>query len=218
VNQIPLSFESTVSFAESDFTVTDSNRETVDFVLNPDQWGTYGCILCGAKGSGKTHLATIWKQRFNARDLAPDTLEESLSLQVWAPYVVLDEAVRALTNEQALFHLLNRVKEESGKCLLVFEESIKEQARLPDLRSRLLALPSKVLPQAEDELLHAVLLKQLADRQIRVDPTVVTYLVSHCERSLANVRKVVAALDQSSLIHKRPITIAMAKQVLINAN
>jgi chromosomal replication initiation ATPase DnaA len=66
----------------------------------------------------------------------------------------------------------------------------------------------------DDDLLGAVLVKQLADRQIRVDQDVVAFLTRRMERSFAAARAVVRALDRASLRARRPITMPLARAVL----
>ncbi len=91
---------------------------------------------------------------------------------------------------------------------------IRWQVELPDLRSRLLAIPAVAVGAPDDALIEAVMVKQFADRQVRVAPDVVAFLVPRLERSLAAVRRVVAALDEAALAERRAITIPLAKQVL----
>jgi chromosomal replication initiation ATPase DnaA len=85
---------------------------------------------------------------------------------------------------------------------------------LPDLRSRLLALPTVAVGAPDDALLAAVLLKLLADRQAVVGGDVLSYLTARMERSFAAAGRLAEALDQAALAEKRPITPALARQVL----
>ena len=66
----------------------------------------------------------------------------------------------------------------------------------------------------DDGLVGAVMLKQFADRQLNVDPEVLTFLLARMERSFEAVGKLVAAIDEAALIEKRTITIPFAKKVL----
>ena len=127
------------------------------------------------------------------------------------------EDVGALSDlgERTLFHLLNLVKEEKAFLLLTSRVAPARLAiRLPDLASRLKALPHAELGTPDDALLAGVLVKLFDDRQLRVNEALVTYLASHIERSIAIARDVVAALDRASLSGKRAITVPLAAQVL----
>jgi len=85
---------------------------------------------------------------------------------------------------------------------------------LADLRSRLLAAPTVAIAAPDDDLLSAVLVKQFADRQLRVPPAVVHYLTARMERSFAACRRVVDLLDHHALASGRAITTALAREVL----
>jgi chromosomal replication initiation ATPase DnaA len=87
--------------------------------------------------------------------------------------------------------------------------------RLPDLRSRLLAAwPVRIEPP-DDALLRALLVKQFADRQLRVEPAVIEYLIPRLERSFASMREAVDLLDRAALRNQRPITLPLARKVLL---
>ncbi len=83
-----------------------------------------------------------------------------------------------------------------------------------DLGSRLKALPAVTLAAPDDALLRAVLVKLFADRQLAVDEQLVGYLVTRIERSFAAARTVVAQLDREAMQRQRPLTRALAAEVL----
>ena len=85
---------------------------------------------------------------------------------------------------------------------------------MPDLASRLAAAMSVAVGAPDDELIAGVLIKHFLDRQISVDPAVVTFLLGRMERSFAAVRRIVAALDEAGLAEKRGITVPLARAVL----
>ena len=85
---------------------------------------------------------------------------------------------------------------------------------LPDLASRLRAIPTVALSAPDDALLRAVLVKLFADRQLAVDESLVSYLATRIERSFAAARAAVEALDREALRLKRPVTRALAAEFL----
>lgn len=85
---------------------------------------------------------------------------------------------------------------------------------LRDLASRLRALPAVTLAAPDDALLRAVLVKLCADRQMSVDEGVVGYLAARIERSFAAARRAVDQLDAEALRLARPVTRALAADVL----
>ncbi len=85
---------------------------------------------------------------------------------------------------------------------------------LPDLKSRLLATATTVLLPPDDALLAQVLVKLFADRQLAVPPTLIPYLISRMDRSLSAAAVLVEALDAHALATARPVTRALAAEVL----
>jgi chromosomal replication initiation ATPase DnaA len=85
---------------------------------------------------------------------------------------------------------------------------------LRDLRSRLRALPAVALDEPDDELFRALIIKYCADRQMSVDEAVVSYLTTRIERSYAAARQAVALLDAEALRQGRPVTRALAAELL----
>ena len=85
---------------------------------------------------------------------------------------------------------------------------------LPELVSRLTAAAHVALAEPDEALLGAVLVKLFNDRQLRVQPALITYLLGHMERSLAAAGAMVARLDARALETGRPITRVLAQHVL----
>jgi DnaA regulatory inactivator Hda len=202
----------------ADFLRAPSNEAALDAVLGwPAAWPSPACLLVGPSGSGKTHLAKVWARRSGAVFLRGRELwgpAEPLRRLGDAAACVVDDA-EELAQEPPLFHLYNRLAERRGGLLLTARRPVAAwDLRLPDLRSRLMtAWPVRIEPP-DGEFLAALLVKQFSDRQLLVDPGVVTFLVNRIERSFAATRAVADALDRASLRARRPITLPLARGVL----
>jgi chromosomal replication initiation ATPase DnaA len=173
-------------------------------------------LLIGPEGSGKTHLAAIWAHAAGARLVAANALQEGrVPATLATGAVVVEDMQPGLFDERSLLHLLNLARENA--CFVLFTLRSAPSAwglSIPDLASRLRALPSVVVDAPDDYLLRAVLVKLFADRQIPVDEALIGYLVSRIERSFAGARRVVAELDAEALRRKRPLTKTLAAEIL----
>jgi chromosomal replication initiation ATPase DnaA len=128
---------------------------------------------------------------------------------------VLEDLAPEVFDEQALFHLLNMVREEAAFLLLTARAPLTSwNAAVPDLGSRLRAIPAVTLAAPDDGLLRAVIVKLFADRQIAVERDLPAYLVSRIERSFPAARAAVEALDREALRRKRPVNRALAAELL----
>ncbi len=211
--QLPLGITSTApAMGEADFVVTDNNREAFAWLTTqwPD-WPAHGLILRGPKGSGKTHLAQIWAHRSNAEFLTAPTLSGGSRL-------VLEGIERFFGDpaaEELLFHLLNQLAAHKGHLLFTAETApVLWPVQLPDLRSRLLALPVAAIDAPDDAALLIVISKLFSDRQLRVPADVIDYLVRRIERSYASAHAAVVACDAAALATGRAITLPLVREVL----
>ena len=218
-NQLALEFGHQISTADDDFQVADSNRDAVAWIGRWPGWPARGLVVHGPAGAGKSHLLAVWQRRSGARLV--DAV--SLLLASGAPSVehgvavAMDRGDRIAgpAAEEALLHLYNRIVEADGWILLTAREPPSRwPMRLPDLTSRVRALPTVTLAPPDDALLASVLVKLFSDRQLSVPQEVVPMLLSRIERSFAAARHVVAALDAKSLAEKRPISRQLIRDLL----
>ena len=217
--QLPLDFEMRSAMSEADFLVTEANRDAVDWI---DRWpGWPGPALCvhGPAGCGKSHLAAVFRERSQARIADTDTIATP-SVDRGGAWVVdgVGSCIRDV-GEESLLHFYNAVVEAGGSLLLCDREPpARWEIALPDLRSRLNAASAVEIEAPDDALLAAVLVKLLADRQLRVGVAVVEYVLARMERSFAAAGELVDKLDRLALAEKREITVPLARRVLSNDN
>jgi chromosomal replication initiation ATPase DnaA len=213
-SQFAFEFPHRPAFGADDFLVAPSNEAAVAFLDRWPGWPSSSLVLHGPPGCGKTHLAHVWQARSGAAlrtavALRPDAVPDLAA----HPAIVIDDAERA--DERPLLHLVNLVAERRGHLLLTAAAPpARWTTALPDLRSRLVAMPAIAVLAPDDALIGAVLLKLFADRQLEVGEDVVVFLLRHMERSFAAARRVVAALDHAALVARRRITVPLAREVL----
>ncbi|HJT08759.1 MAG TPA: DnaA/Hda family protein, partial [Stellaceae bacterium] len=127
---------------------------------------------------------------------------------------IVDDAEKA--EEAPLLHLYNSMAERGGHLLVISRLAPARRAIvLADLRSRLVAAPSVALAPPDEAHIGALLVKLFADRQLALGEEVVAYLALHLERSFEAAQRAVAALDAAALAEQRPVTIPLARRVLM---
>jgi len=219
--QLPLDLGHRPALGREDFLVSDSNSRAVAAIEAWGAWPGARMALIGPARAGKTHMAEVWRAlsgagRVQAGDLDPAT---SGALAATAMLVEdvdrLGEGGRRAAAEEGLLHLHNAMT-EAGRALLVTGRGAPARwgVAMPDLASRLEAMPVARIEPADDALLSSVIVKLAADRRLRLAPGVVRYLLRRMERSIAVAERVVAALDRRSLARQRPPGLAMAGEVL----
>jgi len=212
MTQLAIDLPHRPAYGRADFLASGCNAAALRWIEEWPLWPKPVLVLHGAAGSGKSHLAHLWCARTGGVLVAGDALAEPDAL-VRHRAVALDDAERA--PERALLHLHNFCV-ETGASLLVVARVVPANwpIALADLASRLRAAPCVAIAPPDDALLSAVLVKHFADRQVRVAPGVIGFLVRRMERSFAAAGALAAGLDRLALGAGRPITIALARRML----
>jgi chromosomal replication initiation ATPase DnaA len=204
------------SFTRDNFLEGPANAAGLALVDSWPDWPNRIMQLVGPAGSGKSHLAAIWAEQAGARSTSAHALtaaEVPGALATGA--LVVDDLKSSDVDERALFHLLNLAREEGASILITSRVPPSAlQIELRDLRSRLRAIPTVLLLPPDDRLFRALIVKFCTDRQLEVDEAVVSYLTTRIERSYAAVRQIVELLDAEALRLGRPVTRALAAELL----
>jgi chromosomal replication initiation ATPase DnaA len=214
--QLALALGHHTSFAREDFLAGPSNETALGLIERWPDWPDRLAVVVGPEGSGKSHLAAIWADAVGARFLAARSLAEaSLPAALSTGALVIEDVAGNAVDERALFHLINLAREEAAFVLVTAATAPSGWTlRVPDLASRLRALPVVELGPPDDALLRALMVKLFADRQLAVDESLLAYLMNRIERSFAAARAVVEQLDREALRLHRPVTRALAVDIL----
>ena len=218
--QLTLDWPHQPSFAREDFLAAPSNREALTAIDQWPRWAGRMLMLVGPEGAGKSHLASLWASAAGAAVIHGDSLAGARpELIDQSSALLIEDADRIGAAEDRLFHLVNAAMQK-GVWLLLTARAAPESWGLttPDLLSRLRIAPLLRLEMPDIELTEAVLFKLFSDRQLQVEPHVVTYIALRIERSLGAARRVVQALDREALARGRRVTRAMASDVLQEAS
>lgn len=199
-----------------DFLVSPANGAAVALVDRWPDWPAPSALVIGPPQSGKSHLAQVWSLRSGAGVVAANAASEATVEQLVARgALVIEDIDRGPLDERVLFHLLNAAREHTSALLITSARAAEDlDIGLPDLRSRLRALPLARIDPPDEALIGAVLVKLFADRQLAVEPPVIAHVARHAERSMATLVGLVAAIDREALASKRRVTRALAAEVM----
>ena len=204
------------SLTRDNFMEGSANAQALALIDAWPDWPNRVMMLVGPEGCGKSHLASIWAAEAGARSVAAHTLTpDNVPDQLATGALVVDDLEPASFDERALFHLLNLAREDEAYVLLTGRTLPSVfPVELRDLRSRLRAVSVVTLTPPDDQLFRALIVKFCADRQMSVDDSIVSYLATRIERSFAAARRAVELLDGEALRQRRPVTRALAAEIL----
>ena len=118
-------------------------------------------------------------------------------------------------NEKLIYTLLNIVEQEDKFLIVTSRKSVTDiQFVLNDLKSRTKNFIIQNIEKPDDELIFALLLKNLSDRQILIEKKFIDYIVKRIDRSYGKIFDLIYKIDKISLNKKKPIDFNIIKEVL----
>ena len=215
LNQLILRFDHEQNFKDQDFYVSKSNQFSFKLLNSWPKWEKNFVNLIGEKFSGKTHLVNIFLQKFkgikiNALEINNQFLKE---IKIYENIVI--ENLNEEIDENLLFTLLNIV-DQDNKYLIVttIKPIVNFSFKLDDLNSRSKNFLLSSIEKPEDDLMFALILKNLSDRQISIDKKLVDFIIKRIDRSYGKIFDFIYKIDEISLKRKKPIDFKIIKEVL----
>ncbi len=218
IQQLTFALSTEERLTRTDFFISPANGLALAAIDAWRNWPNRKMILAGPKGAGKSHLAQIFAADAGAAIIAAKDLADVDLTTLEPPNAIVVEDAETISGnaraEAALFHLHNLLA-PSGTLLITATSPPRDWGlTLPDLASRMQSAALTRLPPPDDALLTAVLAKLFADRQLAVPANLIPYLIKRMDRSIATARAMVAGLDERALSQRRPITRALAAELL----
>ncbi|NCP62946.1 MAG: hypothetical protein GW748_07495 [Alphaproteobacteria bacterium] len=198
------------------FYISLSNDEAVSLLQRWPRWDNRVQLLYGPSGSGRTHIAHLWRNESRASFVDDSVLKlDYLAEYVCQnPFLIVDNADE-ISCYKGLFHLYNLINEYQGYLLLTAKTPPRLwNIALPDLASRLQSVPATQIKAPDDDLLCALLIKRFSDLQLKVPENVLNYIIKHMQRSYEGVQEMTTLLNRTSLELRRNLTLPLVKQIL----
>ena len=215
LNQLIIKFDHEKNFKENDFYVSKSNKNTYDILNNWPKWEKNFLNIVGDKYSGKTHLINIFIKKFKGIKLDSKSLtDDDLSKIKIYENIILEDLSEKI-NEKLIYSLLNIIDIDNKYIIITSDRPIAEiNFSLPDLKSRTKNFLIQKIEKPDDELMFALILKNLSDRQISIDEKLINFIIKRIDRSYGNIFNFIYKIDELSLKRKKPIDFRLIKEVL----
>ncbi len=212
--QLPFDYGHEPSHLEDDFIEGEGNELALAHMRAYPSWPHPLTLLEGPAKSGKSHLSRIWAARAGADFATPETAEELAGQGGTLPLVV-EDVERAGYDEAALFHLINQSMRDRRPLLMTTREPIANWPfATDDLKSRARLAALFTLALSDDIQLSQMFVKLFDDRQVSVDPRVISYLVARMERSPEEAVALADLTDRLALARGTAITRRIAAAAL----
>ena len=202
-----------------DYMITDSNNFAFDLIIKMVKGEINFGLISGPPYSGKTHLSKILiKNARNYKTLYFDRDYQNILDRLETSDILILEnidKVKHNKSEQDLFHIINFSKENNKKLLMTSRKPISEiDLNLEDLKSRLNSILEAKIKEPDDQLMKLILIKILNDKQLKINPNVIDFLVSRLERSYESINLFIEKIDKFSLEKSKKITIPLISDLL----
>ena len=217
LNQLLLDFDYKQNFRDDDFYVGKSNFYPFELINNWPNWEKNFLNISGEKFSGKTHLTNIFLKKFNGIKFESCFLNNE-SLKTIKPYqnIVL-ENLNLNVSEDLIYTLFNIIDQDNKFLIVTSNKPIVEiDFKLQDLRSRTKNCLLAKIENPDDELMFAIILKNLSDRQITLDKKLIDYIIKRIDRSYSKIFEFIYKIDEISLKKKKSIDFKIINEALEN--
>jgi len=215
LNQQILKFDYDQNFKDQDFYVSKSNKHSFSLLNSWPKWDKNFINLIGEKFSGKSHLINIFLEKhrgikINVEDINNDFLQK---IKIYENIIVEDLTEKI--NENLLFTLINIIDQDNKYLIVTSTIPIVDfKFKLNDLNSRSTNFILSQIEKPGDDLIYALILKNLSDRQISIDQKLIEFIIKRIDRTYGKISDFIYKIDEISLKRKKPIDFKIIKEAL----
>ena len=215
LNQLIIKFDYEQNFKDDDFYVSASNKTIFDLLSLWPKWEKNFLNISGEKFSGKTHLINIFIKKFKGIKLNAISLTNDDLKKIKIHENIVLEDLDNTVNEKLIYSLLNIIDQDNKFIIVTSEQPIVNiDFSLKDLKSRTKNFLLQKIEKPDDDLMFALILKNLSDRQILLDKKIIDFIIKRIDRSYGKIVDFIYKIDEVSLKKKKPINLSTIKEVL----
>ncbi len=215
LNQEIIKFDYDQNFKDDDFYVSKSNKHIFDFLINWPKWEKNFLNISGENFSGKTHLVNIFLKKFKGIKIESNLLNNDDLKKIKVYQNIVLENLNEDIDENLLFTFLNIIEQDNKYLIITSKKPIVElDFNLNDLKSRSKNFLLQSIEKPDDELIFALILKNLSDRQISLDKKLIEFIIKRIDRSYGKIIDFIYKIDEVSLKKKKSIDFKIIKEVL----
>tara|TARA_Y100001970_G_scaffold52555_1_gene66427 strand:- start:672 stop:1334 length:663 start_codon:yes stop_codon:yes gene_type:complete len=215
LNQLIINFDYEQNFKDDDFYVSNSNKHVFTLINKWPKWEKNFLNINGEKFSGKTHLINIFLKKFNGIKFNANSLTDNDLNIIKVHQNIILENLDEKINEKLLYSLLNIIDLENKFIIVTSEKPLVNiDFSLIDLKSRTKNFLIQKIEKPDDELMFALILKNLSDRQISIDKKLIHFIIKRIDRSYSKIFDFIYKVDELSLKKKKPIDFKIIKEIL----
>jgi len=215
LNQLILNFDYDQNFKDQDFYVSKSNEFAFKLLNSWPKWEKNFVNLIGEKFSGKTHLINIFLKKFKGIKIEANEIDNEFLKKIKVFENIIIENLNDKIDENLLFTLLNIIDQDNKYIILTSKNPIVDYSfKLNDLNSRSKNFLLCNIEKPGDDLMFALILKNLSDRQISIDKKLVDFIIKRIDRSYGKIFDFIYKIDKISLKRKKPIDFKIIKEAL----
>ena len=214
-DQLILEFPSRQAYKKEDFYVSPSNQEAYDFINSWPRWIKRTVNIFGPSGSGKSHLASILKNKTSCLQVNSNELNENIFIKYKTKEALIIENLDEKISENLLFSLWNIALQDNKYFLVTSKKSIASyKFKLKDLSSRVESSLIIGIKLPSDDLISVIIAKNFSDKQIQVEKKHIDYIIKRIDRSYEKISQFILILDKYSLKKGSPFGLKLIKEVL----
>ena len=215
LNQLILDFDYEQNFKDQDFYVSKSNEYVFKLLNDWPKWEKNFINLIGEKYSGKTHLVNIFLDKFKGIKIEASNIDNSFLKKIKAYENIILENFDAQIDEKLFYTLLNIIDQDNKYLIITSEKPIVSYLfQLDDLNSRTKNFLLSTIDRPGDDLMFALILKNLSDRQISIEKKLIDFIIKRIDRSYGKIFDFIYKIDDISLKRKKPIDFKIIKEAL----